>query len=134
MTNLKLNRSVAIFFVVVTIVVVLILATFILSTMTNQSRLTHHQISRIQAFYACKAGINYAVDKLRLGSATGGWNTSSCPSPGGCTYSDTDFPSSISGRQVVITIIPSGQPGCLTPPTGSIACINVSATYTYSAS
>jgi hypothetical protein len=134
MVNLKSNKSVAIFLVVVTIIVVLVLATFLLNVMTNQSRLTHHQISRIQAFYACKAGINYTLDKLRLGTSTGGWNTASCPSPGGCTYTDSDFPSSISSKQVVITIIPSGQPGCLTPPAGSIACISASTTYTYTSS
>lgn len=43
------------------------LTTVILRTISNQSRLTHHQVTRIQAQYAAKAGMILAFDKLRKG-------------------------------------------------------------------
>lgn len=45
--------------------VVATLSTVILRIILTQSRLTHHQVSRIQAQYAAKAGIVYALNKLR---------------------------------------------------------------------
>jgi Tfp pilus assembly protein PilX len=46
------------------------LANIILSVVSSQSRLTHHQISRIQAFYAAQAGVNYAREMIRLNNST----------------------------------------------------------------
>lgn len=48
------------------IMVVGILSTVILRVVSNHARFTHHQVSRIQAQYAAKAGVIYALDKLRL--------------------------------------------------------------------
>lgn len=45
--------------------VVSVLATVILRIISNQSRLTHHRVSRIQSQYAAKAAVIYALDKLR---------------------------------------------------------------------
>ena len=73
------------------ILIVTILATVILSIILNQSRITHHQVSRIQAYYAAQAGMNLALERLR----TGAWGTDSyyfCNSPARCTAAPFSFP------------------------------------------
>lgn len=59
------KKGVLLFIVLGTIIVVATLSTVILRIILSQSRLTHHQVSRIQAQYAAKAGVIYALDKLR---------------------------------------------------------------------
>ena len=113
------------------IMTVVILANIALALITNQSRLTHHQASRIQAFYAAQAGNNYAWEMLR----TGAW-----PDTGalvethvmcdGCTSagppSEVDEPDlPISIQQVDITIDDSDNDGNY--------IISSTATYTYTA-
>lgn len=60
------KKGVILFIVIGVIMVVAMLSIVILRIIANQSRLTHHQLSRIQAQYAAKAGALYALDKLRL--------------------------------------------------------------------
>jgi len=59
------NKGIVLFMVLGTILVIVILANVILGIITNQSRITHHQVSRIQAFYAAQAGVNYAREMIR---------------------------------------------------------------------
>jgi Tfp pilus assembly protein PilX len=127
MINYKvLKKGIALFVTIITIMVVLVLAGVILNIVSTQSRLTHHQVSRIQAYYAGMAGINYAYEQLRLAN----WNTNSCPAPAGCSLPvDTAFPNSII-QPINIIIRPAGSAGCINPPSGS-ACISVTTTYTY---
>ncbi|MDD5505627.1 MAG: hypothetical protein PHR73_02595 [Candidatus Omnitrophica bacterium] len=62
----KSNRKGILLFIVLgAIMVVATLSTVILRIILTQSRLTHHQVSRIQAQYAAKAGVVYALNKLR---------------------------------------------------------------------
>lgn len=62
------SRKGAILFIVLgVLMVVAFLATVILRITSNQARLTHHQVTRIQASYASKAGMILAFEKLRLG-------------------------------------------------------------------
>lgn len=61
------RRGVILFVVLGVIIVVVTLATVVLRIISSQSRLTHHQVSRIQAQYAAKAGMVLAFDKLRRG-------------------------------------------------------------------
>ena len=63
---LRNNKGVALLIVMGTFLVVVVLANVILALISSQSRLTHHQVSRIRAFYAAKAGIVLAFEKLRL--------------------------------------------------------------------
>ena len=68
---LKSNKKGVILLIVLgVILVVIILITVILRIIAHQSRLTHHQVSRIQAEYAAKAGLVYALDKLRRNDDT----------------------------------------------------------------
>ena len=67
------RKGVLLFIVLGVIIVVTILSTVILRIMLSQSRLTHHQLSRIQSQYAARAGINYALDKLRRNDDSVNW-------------------------------------------------------------
>ncbi|MCX5694509.1 MAG: hypothetical protein NT014_05250 [Candidatus Omnitrophica bacterium] len=65
------DKKGAILFIVIGIImVVVIMSTITLRVVANHSRLTHHQVSRIQAMYAAKAGVLYALDALRRNDAT----------------------------------------------------------------
>ena len=60
------KKGVALYFVLAVLLVVVILANIVLSFITSQSKLTSHQIKRVQAIYAAQAGVNYAIEQLRL--------------------------------------------------------------------
>ena len=62
------RKGIALFIVIGIVLVVTVLAIVILRIMSNQARLTHHQVSRIRAYYADKAGMNLAFYKLRTGT------------------------------------------------------------------
>lgn len=129
------KRGAILFIVLGIILVAATLATVMLRVVANQSRLTHHQVSRIQAQYAAKAGAIYALDKLRRGD----WAFSpvnSCPTPGGCVWQDLDFPSSVKDQQFRVVFCPSGQicPPALnpcSPPLGYDFCINSTVDFSY---
>ncbi|MDP2044012.1 MAG: hypothetical protein Q8K15_02445, partial [Candidatus Omnitrophota bacterium] len=76
------SKGVVLFIVLGLILVVVVLAAVILSIISSQSRLTHHQVSRIKAYYAGKGMMNYASDMLRKGNwvpnASGGANKYAC--------------------------------------------------------
>jgi len=113
------RKGVALFIVLGTIIIVLTFATVILSIIASQARLTHHQVSRIQAYYAGMAGVNYATEMLRLGPTKGGWDPAVARSNE--PLSDPDFPISIL-QPITITITPTGGNNCR---------IDVTTTYTY---
>jgi hypothetical protein len=98
------KKAVALFLTLFIILLVVILANIILNIMSSQSRLTHHQVSRIQAYYASMAGINAAIEQLRLGQ----WTTTPLNTPyklcksSGCSIVDDKLPSVV--KEVAITI------------------------------
>lgn len=114
------------------ILVAVFLANVVLNIISSHPRLTHHQISRIQAYYAAWAGIGYAYDRMTAGDAS--WPT---PAPGGSytrTITDNDpvtgFPRQIVNQQVVVDV--RGRSLCPAPvPAGVDACINATVNYTY---
>ena len=126
------ERGIVLLIVLVVLLVVIALAVGMLNIMSNQSRITHHKVSRIQAYYAALAGANLAFQQLR----TRVWNANSCPNNNPCLYPDPAFPNSIVNRQVSIIFCPSGNicSGSLTPcnPPPNIGfCIQTTANYTY---
>ena len=132
------KKGIVLFIVIGIIMVVVVLSIVILRMIANQSRLTNHQVTRIQAQYAAKAGMVYALEMLR----TGAWVYSvsppvnTCPNPGGCVVVDPDFTSSILNRQFRVIFCPSGTICSLaanycTPPAGYGFCINSSVDFTY---
>jgi Tfp pilus assembly protein PilX len=126
-TFLYHKKGVVLLIVLGTLLVVASLATVILSLILSHARLTHHQTSRIQAYYAAMAGVNYALEQLRTGSCTAG---SPCTMP---PFASDDFkPASIVGNSISITIISAGSAGCLSPPApAGGACVSATANYTY---
>jgi hypothetical protein len=90
------RKSVALVLVLAILFSALLVAYITLVFFSSQSRLSHHQVSRIQAYYAGMAGINYAFEQLRRGA----W--------GQGTYylADSQFPHVIKDRKVEIEIGP----------------------------
>jgi len=125
------KKGVVLLIVLGMLLVVTSLATVILSLILSHSRLTYHQTSRIQAYYAAQAGMNYALERLRTGVWT--FIPNSCY-PTSCLVTDPDFPSSVTQVRVIfcpvgVTCAPTVY-GC-SPPSGYSFCVNTTATYTY---
>ena len=118
------KRGVLLFIVLATIIVVAILSTIMLRIMLSQSRLTHHQVSRIQAQYAAKAGMVMAQSLLYSNTWTYS-PTNTCPNPGGCVIADTFPPSIVNQRAMVIFCRPGSTCHSVTcsPPPGASFCI-----------
>ena len=130
------KRGIILFIVIGIIMVVVILSTVTLRIVAIHSRLIHHQVSRVQAMYAAKAGIVYALEKLRLGDwvYTVSPAHNDCAGSGDCPVTDSGFPSSI--KSVMVIFCPSGSkcPPALnycTPPPGYSFCINSTADFLY---
>ncbi len=144
-SNIHNKKGIVLFVVLATIFMVILLGNIILNIMSSQSRLTHHQVSRIQAYYAATAGANYAFDKLRRGgdpawfipAAAQTYPHCLCrtlhgtcgPAGPACDMQDITIPTSIQG--VLITVSGNAVPGCAPTPGNVPACITAMATYTY---
>lgn len=123
----RLNkRGVVLLIVLATLLIVASLASAVLGLILSHARLVYHQSSRIQAYYAALAGMNLAMEKIRIGES--GWVPDSgsvtktlCGS--GCDVIDTDIPYPVS-----ITI---WEPGSSIDNIGRK--ISVTSTYTYTA-
>jgi len=124
------------YMVLATLMVVVVLANVVLTIIASQSRLTHHQVSRIQAYYASMAGINYATEMLRSGNAD--WPLPAADESytrtirhSGSTPPDineSDLPLQV--QNVTITISGKDIAGC-DPPSGVPVCLSATADYTY---
>ena len=130
----KNRRGILLFIVLATIIIVTTLSITILRIVLSQRRLTHHQVTRVQAQYVAKAGMVYALEMLRTGVWTYSPNT--CPSPAGCVVTDNAFPTTIVNRQFRVIFCAPGStcPPALkacTPPAGSTFCVNSTAVFTY---
>lgn len=141
---IKINESgIALFIVLATLFVILLLGDITLKFIASQNRFTHESVNRIQAYYAAKAGMNYALEMLR----TGGWFytsplSHSCANPAGCLMptNPNEFPASISSVRIILCDSgaicqgPSGNEGSpfpCQPPTGTGInfCVNTSVRY-----
>jgi len=60
------KKGVALYFVLAILLIVVILANIVLNFVSSQQRLNTHQVKRVQAYYAAQAGVNYALEQLRL--------------------------------------------------------------------
>jgi Tfp pilus assembly protein PilX len=112
------QRGVVLYLVLATIMIVVILANIVLNVVLSQTRLTHHQVSRIQAYYAGLAGMNYALEQLR----TGNWTAPAVhPLP-----ADNSFPHTIRGVTIVLD-----PPGNAPPCNSTCTCVNVTVDYNF---
>lgn len=66
------RKGVALLLTIGMLLMAVILANVVLTLMLSHSRLTQHQVGRIQAYYAGMAGVNMAIDNL-INNPTG-WN------------------------------------------------------------
>ena len=122
------KKGIVLLIVIGTVFIVIFLANVVLSIITSQSRLTHHQVSRIQAHYAAMAGVNYALEQLRTGTWKAGTDCTPATIPACSPQLDlsNDFkPASI--KSVSIVIRQSASPGC----PGNSACVSATTDYTY---
>lgn len=131
MHNKCRKKGIALFMVLMTILIVSLLANIVLNMMLSHARLSRHQISRTQAYYAGLAAMNMARANLQ----TRRWTfapINSCPNPGGCIVADVNFPASIQNIRVIFC--PAGatcQGVRCVAPAGTTFCIQTTATYTY---
>jgi Tfp pilus assembly protein PilX len=125
------SRGVALFIVLAALAIVVILADVVLNIMLSQNRLTHHQVSRIRAYYAAQAGMVYTLEMLKSGIwAPDSSNTKyachrSCIDSVVASYTiptDADIPYNIQ-----VTIYPRGTGGI-----SGTTRVNVKTDYTYS--
>ncbi|TRZ95931.1 hypothetical protein D4R78_02210 [bacterium] len=137
------EKGIAIFMVLGILMVVVVLANVILAIVSSNARFTHHQVSRIQAYYASQAGITYAIYRLWTGwEGTDGkiWKytltptTNSCPKDNPCTIPDSD----LSQTKIIFCDrdkrCPDEDSPICQPPPGIDFCINASTKYTYTPS
>ena len=119
------RKGVLLLIVIGTILVVVTLSTVMLRIMLSQSRLTHHQVSRIQAQYAAKAGVIYALEKLRRNDDTC-WSSGSYirimrkSGAATCVVIEPNLPNSVSQVDITVGDLVSGS-----------RKISAKATYTY---
>lgn len=118
-----------------TLFIALLVSNIILRVILSQSRLTHHQVSRTQAYYAALAGINYALEMLRTSNPqwprVGSYNRTICNTnpncvvtlPVGtvCNATEANFPCSVD-----LVTISVGDPG-----SGNTRRVNATSNYTY---
>ena len=154
MNKFSSNKGIALLTVLVVLLVVVALAEGILQIMLNQSRLTHHNVSRIQAYYAAMAGMKLAYENLRTNS----WPTPTVGNPvvwhcmslngvipqcAGDTAPivEPNLPGSIQFVFVRVAIggAPTNNPATIppllwpecNPPAGVNTCVNARAVYTF---
>ena len=142
MAKIKRENGIVLLIALASVLVVTILANVILNVMINQSRLTHHKVSRIQAYYAALAGVNLALDKLRRADDQIVWpmpdstNQSyvrrMCRASGtGCDIIDPTLPAVV--RSIDIVVSANGFAGtqgpCLNPPNDVPVCVRAKVNY-----
>ncbi len=54
---------------------VILMSGVVLNLITSQSKLTDHQVKRMQAYYAAQAGMNYGFEQLRIAAVGSPWLT-----------------------------------------------------------
>jgi Tfp pilus assembly protein PilX len=129
------KRGIILFIVIGIIMLVAVLSTIILRIVANQSRLTHHQVSRVQAMYAAKAGMVWALEMLRTGTKvySVALARNDCPPATPCELSET-WPGSVNSVKVIFCpsgdLCPPSKSNCITP-SGYAFCINSTADFTY---
>ncbi|MFA5177455.1 MAG: hypothetical protein WC440_04845 [Candidatus Omnitrophota bacterium] len=131
------RKGVVLLVVLATVLVVIILAGVILSIVSNQSRITAHQVSRIKAYYAARGMMNYALEMLRKKTWVSDDTVKKYACYGNCTGiggtppynytipADSDIP-----YNVLITIFPTIRAEN-TLLTGNVTQINIRTEYTY---
>ena len=124
------KKGMALLAVLVVLLVVVALANVMLSIMLNQSRLTHHNVSRIRAYYAAMAGIRLAYENLRTKSWA--YSSSYCINPTNAACNSLPLLNKVSDPAIpyeVMITIGNAPPGGGGP--GGTTPISATANYLY---
>lgn len=135
LNRLMSQRGMVLFIVLAIFFIVILIGNFTMGLISSQSRLTHHNVGRIQAYYAAQGALHYAFEKLRqnndsnwqIPSIGNAYTRTLCRS--GCNINDPSLPLTIS--TVRIRIADQGASGC-NPPAGSTTCLSATAEYSSS--
>ena len=104
--RLSARSGMALYLVLAVLMVVTLVAGMFLNLILSQSTLTHHQVSRTQAYFAGRMGMNYAIEMLRQNDtdwpATGSYNRTICRTSGLCNKTEPDLPAAI--RNITIYV------------------------------
>lgn len=89
------------------LIVTVLVANLFLSLVLSQGRFTHHRVSRTQAYYAAKLGMNYAIEMLSRRDpdwpATGTYTRRICrTSAAGCNKIEPDLPHTINSINITV--------------------------------
>jgi Tfp pilus assembly protein PilX len=105
------SKGYLLFVVLSTIIIVSLFASILMTIILSQGRLTKHQTSRIQAYYASMGALYYTYDKLRqrdpqwtpvATAITANFCKIAAGCPGPPNVIDPDLPATIRSLQVVI--------------------------------
>ena len=150
------KKGIALLAVLVTLLIVAAFANVAMNITLSQSRLTRHKVSRIQAYYATTAGVNYALDKLRRADDPFNWPIPTAANPVVSHYMCRTAPPCFGDAasiqepglstaiefvliRVAIAGAPTNNPVVTTPPlwpqcnppAGVNTCVNARAVYTF---
>ena len=103
------KRGVILFIVLGTIIVVMGLAIIVLRIIATQSRLTRHQVNRIQAQYAAKAALIFVMDRLRNSDPS--WGTGTYHMGPGMDIPENDLPESVTEVEIAVGALGTGSSG-----------------------
>jgi len=101
------NKGIALYLVLAVLLIVIIFANIVLSVISSQSRLTHHKVRRIQAYYAAQGGINAALEGLKANDTAWVPDPDTLPRTvticrSGCNFTDHDLPAAINSISIRI--------------------------------
>jgi len=113
------NKGVALYLVLSVLIVTVLVANLFLSLVLSQGRLTHHKVSRTQAYYAARLGMNYAIEMLSRNEWTTGDYTI-CKGTT-CSKNEPDLPSSVRFVNVSVSA----------PDASGLRAVNVTVDYLY---
>jgi hypothetical protein len=124
-----LDRSgIVLYLVMAVLIVTVMVAGMFLNLILSHSRLTHHTVSRTQAYYAARLGMNYAIEMLSKNET--GWtdsdpfNRTICASDS-CYKKESDLPATINNITIYVGNL-SDTANCM-----GVRCLNVTVDYQY---
>jgi Tfp pilus assembly protein PilX len=116
------RSGMALYLVLAVLMVVTLVAGMFLNLILSQSTLTQHQVSRSQAYFAGRMGMNYAIEMLRQNDTnwpdSGSYNRTICRT--GCDKNEPDLPAAI--NNITISVGPVDA-------TTKVRPINISVNY-----
>jgi Tfp pilus assembly protein PilX len=121
------RKGMALYLVLTILIVVILIAGMFLNLVLSQGRLTHHQVSRTQAYFAARMGMNYAVEMLSRNDSswpsTGVYNRTICrAAASACNKTEPDLPLSIRSVTVYVGDVNS---------TTNVRPLNITVDYAY---